>query len=61
MIDNNINSSCLPSFIPEFAKAIIEALTNQFSDSEIYNSLRIFDPKFLLQKEQIMEIVISKF
>ena len=41
----------LPSFILEFAKAIIKALKNQFSDSEIYNVLRIFDSKFLPQKE----------
>ena len=38
-------------FISKFAEAIIKALKSRFPDSEIYNSLRIFDPKFLPQRE----------
>jgi len=51
MENNNIISDHLPSFISKFAKAIIKALQNRFPDSEIYNALRIFDPKFLPQRE----------
>jgi len=51
IVDNNIPSNSLPSFISKFAKAIINSLKNRFPDSEIYNALRIFDPKFLPQKE----------
>lgn len=51
MVENNLLSEHLPSFIPKFAKAIITALKNRFPDSEIYNALSIFDPKFLPQKE----------
>jgi len=51
IVDNNIPSNFLPSFISKFAKAIINFLKNRFSDLEIYNALRIFDLKFLPQKE----------
>jgi hypothetical protein len=51
MENNNINSNNLPFFISKFAEAIIKALKSRFPDSEIYNSLRIFDPKFLPQRE----------
>ena len=51
MEDNNILSDHLPSFISKFAKAIIKALQNRFPNSGIYNALRIFDPKFLPQRE----------
>ncbi|CAB5383548.1 unnamed protein product [Rhizophagus irregularis] len=51
MDDNKILPDNLPSFISKFAKAIIESLKNRFPDSEIYNALRIFDPKFLPQRE----------
>ncbi len=51
IVDNNISSNSLPSFISKFAKTIINSLKNKFLDSEIYNALRIFDPKFLPQKE----------
>ncbi len=51
MENNSINSNNLPSFISKFAEAIIKALKSRFPDSEVYNSLRIFDPKFLPQRE----------
>ena len=49
--NNSINSNNLPSFISKFAEAIIKALKSRFPDSEVYNLLRIFDPKFLPQRE----------
>lgn len=51
MVDNNIHSDLIPSFILKFSEEIIRALKNRFPDSEIYNVLKIFDPKFLPQKE----------
>ncbi|GET02905.1 ribonuclease H-like domain-containing protein [Rhizophagus clarus] len=51
MKNNNTLSDHLPSFISKFAKAIVKTLQNRFPDSEIYNALRIFDPKFLPQRE----------
>ncbi|CAB5369683.1 unnamed protein product [Rhizophagus irregularis] len=51
MDDNKILPDNLLSFISKFAKAIIESLKNRFPDLEIYNALRIFDPKFLPQRE----------
>ena len=49
--DNNIHSNSIPSFILKFSEAIIRALKNRFLNSEVYNALRIFDPKFLPQRE----------
>ncbi|CAG8629943.1 1786_t:CDS:2, partial [Dentiscutata heterogama] len=37
----------LPDFISQFAIATIESLQDRFPDSEILNSLRIFDPREL--------------
>lgn len=51
MVDNNIYFNSIPSFILKFSEAIIRVLKNRFPDSGIYNALRIFDPKFLPQRE----------
>ena len=51
MVDNNIHSDLIPSFILKFSEEIIRALKNRFLDSEIYNALKIFDPKFLPQRK----------
>ncbi|CAG8758873.1 15063_t:CDS:2, partial [Dentiscutata heterogama] len=50
----NILIKDLPDFILQFAFATIESLQDRFPDSEILNSLRIFDPQeLLLQYNQI--------
>lgn len=45
--EQGILSEELPDFITQFAIATIESLQDRFPDSEILNSLRIFDPREL--------------
>ncbi|CAG8590573.1 9_t:CDS:2 [Ambispora gerdemannii] len=37
----------LPKFIPQFATATINALNERFPMLDVYNNMRIFDPRFL--------------
>ena len=50
-----IHSNNLPSFIKDFAIAIVEALKERFPNSELYDVLSIFDPKLLPKSEKQMK------
>ncbi|GBB99207.1 hypothetical protein RclHR1_03450002 [Rhizophagus clarus] len=54
MDQKRLKSDNLPSFIKDFAVAIIEALKERFPNSELYNALSIFDTKLLPKSEEQM-------
>jgi hypothetical protein len=49
--DNPYYSQYLPNEFINFAKALIQNLETRFPNSELYQSMRIFDPRELPQKE----------
>ena len=49
---NNINQETLPLFIRDYAEAMIEALQERFSNSDLYNALSIFDVKLFPKTER---------
>ena len=51
---NNINQETLPLFIRDYAEAMIEALQERFSNSDLYNALSIFDVKLFPKTERQM-------
>jgi hypothetical protein len=51
---NSVNQETLPSFIKDYAEAMIEALQERFPHSELYNALSIFDVKLFPKNERQM-------
>lgn len=51
MHDYNILPENLPSFIKSFSEAIIDSIKSRFSQSDLYHSFRIFDPKLFPTRE----------
>ena len=54
MDQKNIVPNNLPSFIKDFAAAMIEALNERFPNCELYDALSIFDTKLLPKTEKQM-------
>ncbi|CAG8746964.1 14428_t:CDS:2 [Gigaspora margarita] len=51
MTKNSINPEQLPSALYKFALALIQSLKSHFPDTNLYNAMKIFDPKLLPYKE----------
>src|SRR5436305_13202907 len=60
MDQKKIPEGNLPSFLKEFAIAIIGALKERFLNSELYDALSIFDTKLLPKTESQMTTYGSK-
>ncbi|CAG8846569.1 32690_t:CDS:2, partial [Racocetra persica] len=51
MTENFIILEQLPSSMFEFALALIQSLKSHFSDTNLYNAMKIFEPRLLPYKE----------
>ncbi|CAG8852615.1 10232_t:CDS:1, partial [Gigaspora margarita] len=49
--ENSINPEQLPSLLYKVALALIQSLKSRFPDTNLYNTIKIFDPKLLPSKE----------
>ncbi|CAG8435248.1 1905_t:CDS:2 [Funneliformis mosseae] len=45
------------SFLENYAEAMIKALQERFSDSDLYNALSVFDVKLFSKTERQMEFI----